>query len=199
MARNGRDLWTDAGPWRQHRIVLLGPALSSLLVVAAILLVATWAGSPWPVRITLAAPGLAPFLYAYLQWRQRRLFLPPTEIRIESGVVTVRSARFPLRDVDVLQTRQSLLGKMFDYGDVTIFTGPNAETFERLHSFDRFVAAYQTSRAALPRSLEPRGRFSALPSYDDPARLPLRELLEEILIEAGYQRSSTDLSVKNGK
>lgn len=159
----GVALRTTAGPWRQHWSVLTGTFIQGLVLVSIIGGAALYAERLW---LALLAPvALIPSLLAYARWQRRRLFLTPTELIIESGVATTRAVSFPLHDIDVMEARQTLLGKVFDYGDIAIFSGLQAQDFQKLHPFSRFMAVYQVCRRASAGWPEPDRRWLPPPAF----------------------------------
>lgn len=88
---------------------------------------------------------------------------------VRSGVVITHAASFPIWEIDLLEARQSLPGRMFDYGDITILAGPSRQTFGKLHPFGNFMSTYGAYRRMLTRWAGPDGRFLPRPAQ---GRLP---------------------------
>ena len=118
----------------------------------------------WPWLSMLAPLGFTPSLLAYVRWQRRCLFLTLTDIIIEWGVATTQAVSFPIRDIDMIEARKTLAGKALDYGDIAIFSGPNVQTFEKLHPFTSFMATYQAYRQFLSGWSEPVSRSLPAPS-----------------------------------
>jgi hypothetical protein len=153
---NGARVWAGAGLWRQPWWVLSGTIARDLVIVSTLWAVAGYAD--WPGVALLIAPlGFVPSGLAYLRWQRRRLLLTATDITVEWGVVRTCSVRFPLHEIQALEERQTLLGMLLDYGDITIFSASKTLTFDKLHPFRRFVAAYQAYQQWSERWFEPAG------------------------------------------
>ncbi|MFQ5859641.1 MAG: hypothetical protein ACE5LU_28930, partial [Anaerolineae bacterium] len=135
----------------------------------------------WPWLALLAPLGLIPTLMAYIRWQRRRVFMTPADLIVESGIVTTQAVSFPIHDIDTIEARRTLPGKVFDYGDVAVFSGPQTQVFEKLHPFSRFMTAYQARRQFAAGWPEPDGRFLPAPSHgllpgpmpDEPWREPV--------------------------
>lgn len=179
---------TSTGPWRQHWSVLIGTFARGLVVAVTVCGMALYFDWPW---LALLAPlGLIPTLMAYFRWQRRCLFLIPTDLVVESGVVTTQAVSFPIRDIDMIEARKTLFGKMFDYGDVAIYSGPQAQVFEKLYPFNSFMAAYQARRQFAAGWPELDGRWLPSPPRGrlpgPPPREPRRERTP--VIEGRYRR-----------
>jgi uncharacterized membrane protein YdbT with pleckstrin-like domain len=61
-----------------------------------------------------------PFLRRWLMWRSQSFSITPTQIEAEHGIFWKEKDTFPLRSISSVSMRQSLLGRLFDYGDVTV-------------------------------------------------------------------------------
>jgi hypothetical protein len=176
MIGNG-TLKRSAGPWRPHWCALLGTVVRDGVVVATLWAVALYAGWPWLLMLALLA--FAPSLLAGVRWCCRRVYLTPTELVMQSGVVNTCAVSFPFREIDMFEARQTLAGKLFDYGDLAVCAGPNAQGIERLHPFGSFMTAYQARwRAAAgwpeaDRRWRPAPPFAPLP--EPRPREPRRE------------------------
>lgn len=154
---------TSAGPWRQHWSVLAGTFARGLVAAVTVCGMALYFDWPW---LALLAPlGLIPTLMAYIRWQRRRVFMTPADLIVESGIVTTQAVSFPIHDIDMIEARKTLPGKVFDYGDVAVFSGPQAQVFEKLHPFNSFMAAYQARRQLAAGWPEPDGRFLPAPSH----------------------------------
>lgn len=76
----------------------------------------------FPVAPVAAGVGLfgLVLLWRFLQWRARRFIVTTHRLIHLSGVLSARVSSAPLVSVSDLGYRQSLMGKLFRYGDVTI-------------------------------------------------------------------------------
>lgn len=155
---------TRAGPWYQHWSVLLGALARDLFVAFMVWGIALYAGWLW---LAILAPlALSPSLLRYVRWQlEPCLFLSATDITVKLGVVRQELICFPLHEIEMFQTRKTLLGWLFDYGDITVVSGTTL-TFERLHPLSGFLTAYRARSSAMwtvpGRRLLPRPTQSAM-------------------------------------
>ena len=114
---------------RQHWIRLLLPFFAWL--VAAVLLI--WlAGTPGFV-ITLAA-ALYP-MYEYLSWKNNLWCITNMRVVDESGFFSRYSKESPLDKINNVEYDQSIIGRIFGYGNVDIQTAAELgeTTYELIH------------------------------------------------------------------
>jgi len=182
------------GLWRQHWGVLIAPVLGGVLTMSIVWGMALLTKTPWLAPFALL--GLVLPLSAYLKWLRRCLYLTPTDVVIVSGVLYNRSISFPIRDIDVFEVRQGMLGKLFDYGDLIIASGLNAQTFEKLHPLHRFSECYHRLRPQVPywheaglRLLPPPGEAFLEPEW----RAPWEGQRDKV-VEAPYRRLNHEVS-----
>jgi len=196
---NGTGRATGAAPWRQHWSVLIPTVATNLAIVFVALIAALYAAWTWPATLILAVLCLIPSLVVYARWQRHRLFITATDIIIESSLLTTQSVSFPIRDIDMLEARKPLFGKVFNYGDITIFSGPNTQAFKKLHPFDSFMAAYHARRELQVPWLTPAGRPLSLPAdgrlLGPPQEEPQRQ--RGPVIEGRYRRLDIDLPAAN--
>jgi uncharacterized membrane protein YdbT with pleckstrin-like domain len=69
--------------------------------------------------LTLSIVGLWA-LIAYIQWKAAQLTITDHRVIVELGVFNRSSKAIPLDRVQDVSTKQTLLGRMLDYGDVEI-------------------------------------------------------------------------------
>lgn len=69
-------------------------------------------------------------LYLILRWYKKIYYLFQDKVTLEQGVLftRVRTVRFP--SLDVLKLKQSIIGKIFNIGTITITSSETGETFQ---------------------------------------------------------------------
>jgi membrane protein YdbS with pleckstrin-like domain len=103
---------------RPHGVVLAGPlARSGLLGIAGAVLV--FSGWPYSLggaaALALAAVGA---LRAVWRWERTRILVTDERLVVLEGTLQRREAAVPLERLGAVEVRQSLLGRMLDYGTV---------------------------------------------------------------------------------
>lgn len=126
LLTNEQEVWP---PIRRHWIVLardLVPAgVAALVLVLAIDLPGGTLLSV-EARLVLTMVVLVMLglwvLWVYLNWRAASLTLTDQRVILEEGVVTRTSKVIPLDRVQDVSTKQSLLGRLLNYGEIEIDT-----------------------------------------------------------------------------
>jgi uncharacterized membrane protein YdbT with pleckstrin-like domain len=111
---------------RQHPFVLLKPILINLLVLTLLAILSINYVNAW-----FLIPGLATLAYLlskYLQWRRREYVLTNRRIVKQEGVFSVSSFDAPLDKINNVFHQQSLIGRLFQYGEVGIETASEQGT-----------------------------------------------------------------------
>lgn len=108
---------------RRHPIALAGPAFVVLFFGGAL------AASLFaPQRVVLAVAGavfaiaLAWAAWRYADWRLDLWVVTTSRVIDESGVLTVRMVDSPLETINNVSCEQTLFGRLFGFGKVTIQT-----------------------------------------------------------------------------
>ena len=108
--------------------------------------------------------------YRILYWRAEAYIVTNQRIVQIEGVITRRSLDSSMGKVNDVELRQSMFGRMFDYGDINILTGSH-ETINDLHGIDQ---PYEFKKALMLAKEEfesqPRG-FGSCHHEDDKARI----------------------------
>jgi uncharacterized membrane protein YdbT with pleckstrin-like domain len=111
---------------RQHPFVLLKPVLLNLLVLTLLAILSIHFENAW-----LLIPGLATLAYLllkYLEWKRREYILTDRRIVKQEGVFSISSFDAPLDKINNVFHRQSLLGRLFQYGEVGLETASEQGT-----------------------------------------------------------------------
>lgn len=114
-------------PLHRHWILLarslFAPALAALVVLVGIdILAATVTPGDVRVVVTLLVLGVFGLIAgaAYLQWAAASLTVTDKRVILEEGIFNRISKVIPLDRVQDVSTKQSLLGRVLDYGSVEI-------------------------------------------------------------------------------
>jgi membrane protein YdbS with pleckstrin-like domain len=108
---------------RRHPIALAGPALVMLFLGGALA-----ASLLAPQRAVLAVAAavftvaLAWALWKHAEWRRDLWVVTTSRVIDESGVLTVRMVDSPLETINNVACEQTLCGRLFGFGKVTIQT-----------------------------------------------------------------------------
>jgi uncharacterized membrane protein YdbT with pleckstrin-like domain len=112
---------------RQHLFVLVKPILLNLVALAALAAIYYFANVPGWVLLLDLAP-LAYLLYKIFDWKQREFILTDHRIVKQEGVFSVSSFDAPLDKINNVFHQQSLLGRLFKYGEVGLETASEQGT-----------------------------------------------------------------------
>jgi len=144
---------------RLHWLIFLGPVLFIAVVLAPIawfLALGAWSGYAW---IPLAL-GVAILLGAVIRRHSSDFAVTNKRVMTKVGVFHTRSIELLLGKIEAIAVEQSLMGRIFGYGDIVITgSGGTKEAFSQIQSPLAFRNAVQsvTDTASAPaRVLAPR-------------------------------------------
>ncbi|WIV68324.1 PH domain-containing protein [Natrialbaceae archaeon AArc-T1-2] len=134
---NGEDVVWESRPHpvAMGRRLLVGAAL--VLVGVPLLVWGVTEGRTilTAAGIVLAVAGTGLLAVLYLFWTHTRYVITSSELYEKRGVVTHDVTQFRLNRVQNTTLRQSALGRLLGYGDLTVYTAGSGDpelTFERL-------------------------------------------------------------------
>ncbi|HUZ00889.1 MAG TPA: PH domain-containing protein [Thermomicrobiaceae bacterium] len=112
---------------RRDPLFLVGHVAPLVIVAAALLGVGGWlaASQTRPggaVVMALAIVPVAVALWRFLWWQREQYFITNFRIMQIEGIVSKRVLDSSLEMVNDIQLKQSLFGRIFDYGDLEILT-----------------------------------------------------------------------------
>ena len=128
---------------RLHWLMLAPPALLFViwLPLAWYLAQGEWAALAW-VPIALGVVALLP---AIIKRQSSDFAVTNKRVMMKTGVFTTRSVELFLSKVEAIAVDQSLLGKMFGYGDIAITgSGGTSEAFSHIQGPMQFRRAVQS-------------------------------------------------------
>lgn len=117
--------------------------------------------------VSLIPLGIA--TYRILWWRAEAYIVTNQRIVQIEGVITKRTLDSSLGKVNDVELRQSMFGRMFDYGDINILTG-SYQAVNDLHGIDK---PYEFKKALMQAKEEFENQARGFPSSrheDDTAR-----------------------------
>ena len=111
---------------RQHALVLFRPVVINIAVAAVLIALASSLAKTWFLLFYLPAAG-------YLGWeiltrRKREYIITDRRVVKHEGVLSITSFDAPLDKINNVFHQQSLLGRMFKYGDVGLETASEQGT-----------------------------------------------------------------------
>lgn len=127
--------------WRPHWIRLL-PALLRAVASAFAITVAALALQSHILFLFGLAFGFGQFMATYLPWSREEVRLLGQFLVVQRGVLRRHVQSFPLHDVDAIGTDQFASGRLFNYADVTIYSGVANETILALAAVSDFMRCY---------------------------------------------------------
>ncbi|MDQ2962146.1 MAG: PH domain-containing protein [Pseudomonadota bacterium] len=129
---------------RLHWLLFMGP----VLFIVIILLPAAWflSGSTWSSYAWIPIGLAALILVATFINRQSSDFAVTNKrVMMKVGVFSTRSIELLLNKIEAIAVEQSLLGRLFGYGDIVITgSGGTKEAFSRIQSPLEFRRAVQS-------------------------------------------------------
>jgi uncharacterized membrane protein YdbT with pleckstrin-like domain len=111
---------------RQHGLALLKPVLLSLFILAIIIALYIFLHGEWILLFCLVP--LAYFLFRIFDWKKREYILTNRRVVKQEGVLAISSFDAPLDKINNVFHQQSLMGRMFKYGDVGLETASEQGT-----------------------------------------------------------------------
>jgi uncharacterized membrane protein YdbT with pleckstrin-like domain len=111
---------------RQHPFVLLKPVLLNVIVLTILAIVAIKQDDGLYLLIGLAT--LAYLFWKYLDWKKREYVLTDRRIVKQEGLLSVSSFDAPLDKINNVFHQQSLMGRIFRYGEVGLETASEQGT-----------------------------------------------------------------------
>ena len=129
---------------RLHWLVYAMPVLFSVVVllpIAWFLASGSWQGFAW-VPLALVLVVLLP---AVVKRQSSDFAVTNKRVMMKSGVFTTRSVELLLNKIEAIAVDQSLLGRLFGYGDIVVTgSGGTREAFSHIQSPLEFRRAVQS-------------------------------------------------------
>lgn len=185
---------------RSHWSVLL-PVIAVNLALAVVIIALSVAGGlvapplPWFGLLLLLVP-LVHSLISWWVWHSRVIVVTNRRIIQVSGVFTKRISDTLLEKVNDIVTRQTTLGRLFNYGDIELISGSESGTdvFRRIadpNSFKKSLLEHRGSAGEVASAGSPGKETEA----DIPALIrQLAELHEKgILSDAEFEQKKAEL------
>jgi uncharacterized membrane protein YdbT with pleckstrin-like domain len=190
---------------RRHWMVMVGSFVSNLVLAVVIIAVAVGAvfvRVPLPIppliALLLVVP-LALFLRDYLFWWNEEYLITNRRVVQADGVINKHVIDSSLEKVNDVVLSQSVLGRLFDYGDVEILTASEigVNKLEKIARPVKFKTEMLNQKEALG-SDEHFGRGPAVGSGDIPTMIAeLDELRKQgVLTEAEFEQKKQQLLSK---
>ncbi|MEY7849387.1 PH domain-containing protein [Natrarchaeobius sp. A-rgal3] len=125
---------------RPHPIAMGASVPVGIGVVLVGLVLAGWAGAEGVGVLTLfgtvlVLAGAAVVVARYLVWTNTRYVITSSELYKKRGVISRDVTQFRLDRVQNTSLRQSMLGRLLGFGDLTVYTAGSGDpelTFERV-------------------------------------------------------------------
>lgn len=188
----------------QHWMTLMGSALQNLLLAILITVVVVginvFSGQPLAILgLALWLIPIARFVNHYLEWDNQEYIITNRRVIQIEGIVNKNVIDSSLEKVNDVKMSQSMLGRMFDYGDLEILTAselaPNL--FRRIKSPIRFKTAMlnQKEAMAMPEEVAPGAPPPLPPAPDVPTMIEHLDLLRKqgVISEDEFQRKKQEL------
>jgi uncharacterized membrane protein YdbT with pleckstrin-like domain len=133
--------------YRAHmsRLLFLPAAGVAALAVAAGIVTA-YVPSFWPTVVVLAGIAALVFLGEWILYKTSEFAVTDRRVIIKVGWVKRRTLETMLGKVEALEVEQSVLGRMFNFGTITVTgTGGTLETFDRISAPFEFRKQVQSA------------------------------------------------------
>jgi uncharacterized membrane protein YdbT with pleckstrin-like domain len=111
---------------RQHKLVLAQPAILVVIVIAILAVITYFSDKIW--LLAFCAIPLINFLWRILVWRKEEYILTDRRVVKQQGVLSTSSFDAPLDKINNVFHRQTLMGRIFKYGDVGLETASEQGT-----------------------------------------------------------------------
>jgi len=120
--------------YRAHMSKLLFlPAIGVAALAAAAGVVTIYVPSFWPTVAVLALIAAMVFLGELILYKTSEFAVTDRRVIIKVGWIKRRTLETMLGKIEALEVQQSVLGRMFDFGTITVTgTGGTEETFDRI-------------------------------------------------------------------
>lgn len=192
---------------RQHWFVLVGEILSesvlsiALIVLVSVLMVFLWtpnpAWAPWvALGYLLLIFPLVSLWRDVLKWLNRQFIVTNRRVIQIAGVLNKDVIDSSLEKVNDVKMEQSLLGRLFDYGDVEILTASDigVNIFKRIGAPVRFKTAMLDAKDKL--ETDRAGKGEAAP--DIPTMIAQLDSLRKqgVLTEEEFGKKKAELLAK---
>lgn len=119
--RDGEELVEVVG---QHWIKLMKPFLMALVVVVAgataVILFPIHGPVSNLIGTAVVTIGAGYFIYRFFAWRNEFIVVTPVRVLLQRGVFTRSTREIPLAKINDVTCSQSFLGRMLNYGSMTI-------------------------------------------------------------------------------
>jgi uncharacterized membrane protein YdbT with pleckstrin-like domain len=144
---------------RQHWLVLVGEILSESLLSVALVVLVSMIWALWVPNVLVALGylllifPLVSMLRDVLVWAKRKYVVTNRRVLQLSGVFSKNVIDSSLEKVNDVKMSQSLLGRMFDYGDIEILTASElgANKFSRIGRPIHYKTAMLNAKENLER------------------------------------------------
>lgn len=114
----------------QHWIKLMKPFLLALVVVVsgatAVILFPVHGPISNLIGTTVVTIGAAYFIYRFFAWRNEFMVVTPVRVLLQRGVFTRSTREIPLGKINDVTCSQSFLGRMLNYGNMTLDSANSA-------------------------------------------------------------------------
>jgi len=129
---------------RLHWLLFLGPVLFTVIIllpIAWFVSTTTWSSYAWiPIAV-----GVFLLLATFIKRVSSDFAVTNKRIMMKVGVFRTRSIEILLSKVEAIAVDQSLLGRMFGYGDIAVTgSGGTRETFQQIQAPLEFRRAVQS-------------------------------------------------------
>ena len=125
LGTNERILYTERHHWVFFVAEMIKWILFAAAVVALIVLLKVWwlpdAGWVWWLLLVFVIPAVR-IAWGFLSWRMNVYVLTNRRVIESTGVLSKRVADSSLEKLTDIVLKQSILGRMLDYGDIVVLT-----------------------------------------------------------------------------
>jgi uncharacterized membrane protein YdbT with pleckstrin-like domain len=111
---------------RQHPLVLFWPILLNLILLVLLIGFSYSFGKAWFLAFYIVP--LTYFFWEYLVWNKREYILTDRRVVKQEGVLSVSSFDAPLDKINNVFHQQTLMGRLFKYGEVGLETASEQGT-----------------------------------------------------------------------
>lgn len=107
---------------RKHWFFLLIPFMIALALIALSLYIYLTLKEKNNLYLSIPVLSILYFIYRYYSWKNNLWAVTNIRVIDESGVFTINSKESPIDKINNVAYRQTLIGRIFGYGDVQIQT-----------------------------------------------------------------------------